>query len=207
MKVAGIYALVNKINGRIYVGQSVDIANRLAVHKRNIARQDKKKYAIYNALNKYGWDNFYKIVLYYCNMDIANIAEVKKDLTGKENFWINHFKNKNIVLYNIRDAVDSNLGIRFSSSAKRNMGLSHLGRKLTEETKNKIRIAQKGVPKTKEHIANIRKANLGKKLSDAHKKKMSDSAKRRIASPEQREKISAGLKAYFAKIKNNRTEI
>lgn len=54
---------------------------------------------------------------------------------------------------------------------------SCLGRKLTEEEKQKISKSHKGKHKSKEHKENLSKANLGKKLSEETKNKMSISKK------------------------------
>ena len=54
----------NLLNGNTYVGSSVKLDRRLRVHISNIGSV---KLPLYNALNKYGLDNFAFIVLQYCN--------------------------------------------------------------------------------------------------------------------------------------------
>ena len=52
----GIYVLEDTTNGKLYVGQSIDVEKRLGIHKRAC----NKKMYIDRAINKHGWDNFNK---------------------------------------------------------------------------------------------------------------------------------------------------
>ena len=56
VNIAGIYLFTNNINGKHYVGQSIDIRNRFCDHIARMKRQF--NYPIYNALNKYGLESF-----------------------------------------------------------------------------------------------------------------------------------------------------
>ena len=73
-----IYYIVNIINGKGYIGQTVYLRKRINEHKRNakIGKQN----PLYNAINKYGWENFEVIVLEE-NLSKAEIDE-------KEKYWI-----------------------------------------------------------------------------------------------------------------------
>ena len=54
-----VYKITNKLNGKIYIGMSKNLENRWSsngIHYKNSKR-------FYNAIQKYGWDNFEKIVL------------------------------------------------------------------------------------------------------------------------------------------------
>lgn len=59
--ICGIYKITNKINGKSYIGQSINIKNRWYVHKAT-----KDDYPIHRAIQKYGKDNFYWEVLEEC---------------------------------------------------------------------------------------------------------------------------------------------
>lgn len=61
--IAGIYKLTNKVNGKIYIGQSNDIHQRWSKHAYD-ARQENPSNLISRAIKKYGWENFEKEILF-----------------------------------------------------------------------------------------------------------------------------------------------
>lgn len=62
-KIGCIYIIKNKINNKVYIGQtSQGIENRWKQHTKPSVIKS-KKYAIYRAMNKYGVENFYYEVL------------------------------------------------------------------------------------------------------------------------------------------------
>lgn len=74
-----IYKVTNKVNGKIYVGLTTDsLENRLKSHI-NDAMATKKNRPFYNAIRKYGQENFF----------IEQIEEVDNDLLlEREKLWI-----------------------------------------------------------------------------------------------------------------------
>ena len=73
----GIYLITNKLDGKKYVGQALDIEKRW---KRHISDSKKYDYVIYRAMRKYGIENFSFEVLEECPVD---------KLDEREIFWIN----------------------------------------------------------------------------------------------------------------------
>ena len=53
-KICGIYCIENKVNGKKYIGQSIDIYNRWKKHLQNANRGINT--ILYNAIRKYGKD-------------------------------------------------------------------------------------------------------------------------------------------------------
>ena len=56
---SGIYCIENLINGKKYIGQGIDV-------KKRMNRNHKDTLAIYNAIKKYGKENFSRKVIVYC---------------------------------------------------------------------------------------------------------------------------------------------
>lgn len=56
-----VYKIENNINHKIYIGQTNNLERRIKEH-----RHDKRmNHPIYNAIHKYGWDNFSVETLYF----------------------------------------------------------------------------------------------------------------------------------------------
>lgn len=73
----GIYKIENLINGKIYIGQSIEIEKRW---KKHLAAQD--DFLIHKAIRKYGKNNFNFTILEECDI---------KDLDEKECYWIKFY--------------------------------------------------------------------------------------------------------------------
>lgn len=79
-KKCGIYCIENKVNAKKYIGQSIDIASRWSQHKRDsvISRDT----FLYQAMQKYGIENFKFYILEECNSQL---------LDEREKFWIDYY--------------------------------------------------------------------------------------------------------------------
>jgi group I intron endonuclease len=141
----GIYGLRNKINGKWYVGQSVNLPRRINEYNKLKCRKQPK---IYSALKKYGIGGFDIITLEHCDIDKLN---------ERETHWILHYDSmKNG--YNLTTGGDSNIT---SNEIKEKRRKSMMGRKLSVEHKIKISNALKGRKKPEEF-----KKNLKEKTAD-----------------------------------------
>lgn len=77
----GIYKITNKKNGKIYVGQAIDIYDRWKQHKYKAYNPKEKGYnsAIHGAFRKHGFENFTFEILEECKQN---------ELDQKEQYWI-----------------------------------------------------------------------------------------------------------------------
>ena len=79
-----IYKITNKLNNKVYIGQtSSSIEERWSSHIRDAKKIDKEKRPLYNAINKYGPDSFI----------IEELEEINDnlELLKKEIYWIEYF--------------------------------------------------------------------------------------------------------------------
>lgn len=82
-KLVGIYGLRNKINGKWYVGQSIDIIDRWKDYRKLKCKCQRK---LYNALKKYGYGGFEKVVIERCD-------PIEWILDYREMYWIRHLNS------------------------------------------------------------------------------------------------------------------
>lgn len=87
----GVYRLVNKINGKSFIGSSKHLSNTLSAYYSlsSLKRKVKGSIIIYRALSKYGYSNFSLEILEFCEADI---------LIKREQYYIDLLKPE----YNIK---------------------------------------------------------------------------------------------------------
>lgn len=166
----GIYKITNKINGKVYIGQSIDIDTRWRQHI-----NAKDNFAIHRAIQKYGPENFNFEVLLECPAEMLNVWE--RDM---------------IALYDCISPKGYNLteggeGYQCSEETRLKMSESMKGKPswkkgipCSEETKRKMSESKKGIHRSEETKIKISESMKGKKhqpLSAEHKRKISESHK------------------------------
>lgn len=62
----GIYAIKNNANGKIYIGQSTNVKDRLWHHKSALKNNRHENSYLQNSYNKYGADCFEFVVIEEC---------------------------------------------------------------------------------------------------------------------------------------------
>lgn len=132
---SGIYIIKNIVNGKYYVGRSVNLTKRLQSHKQLLHKNNHYNIYLQNSFNLYGESNFLFKVLLKCE---------EKELAYFEKFYCDLFNshNKNRG-YNI-EPITVNEKIKRSSETLEKLRIAKLGTKHTEETKLKMSQAQKG---------------------------------------------------------------
>lgn len=112
---SGIYMFTNKLTSDIYIGQSINLANRFKNYFNLSYLKHKDNLVISRALIKYGLSNFSITILEYCEIS---------DLVVREQYYFDILNPK----YNTLKIAGSSLN-----------------HKHTEETKNKISTSLKGI--------------------------------------------------------------
>lgn len=166
-----IYKITNKINGKVYIGQTTySLNHRWSGHKQNT---NKCSY-IAAAIQKYGHESF--------TIEQIDTAETFDELNEKEIYWINFY-----------DSCNREKGYNLLSGGNQP--------RHSEVSKIKMSNARKGKKHTKEHCENIAKGNTGKIVSEKTKElisKANTGQKRRSWTEEEKKQISERRKGKKA---------
>ena len=160
-----IYLARNKINGKVYIGQTSVSLNERKGNHRLLALSRGSKNHFHSAIRKYGWDAF--------EWKILERFLVREVLNSSERFWILKYRSTDSRKgYNCTHGGDS---CEFTEETKRKIGLAGKGRKLTAEQIESARKRMTGVGNpfhgkhhTEEAKAKNRAAHVGRKLRPEH---------------------------------------
>lgn len=81
-KISCIYKIVNTVNGKSYIGSTVDFDKRVNTHKNELKRNNHINPYLQNSYNKYG-DVFRYIIFRYC--DAKDLHKLEKHYIQKYN--------------------------------------------------------------------------------------------------------------------------
>lgn len=187
---SGIYKILNKINGKFYIGSAVNFKRRFARHQRLLNAKEHPNEHLQNAWNKYWNISFEFIVLQY--------VENKKDLIRYEQIWLDFTKCYDREIgYNICKIANNRTGILHSLLSKAKMSIAAKGRVKSAEWQAKITASitgkkrdpsvgkaqskrMKGRELSLETRINMAKGQLGRKHSQESKDKRSAKLKGRL---------------------------
>lgn len=126
---SGVYCLINKVNGRSYVGSSINLASRMRnyLNKAFLKSKENANMPITKSLLKYDYSNFTLLILEYVKPEF---------LTSRETFYITHV----IPYYNVLKQGYSSLGYIHTEETKKL--LSELAKNRTHSEKTKGLIAR-----------------------------------------------------------------
>lgn len=153
-----VYKHVNKLNGKVYVGQTA-----LTVERRWRNGKGYKIGIFRKAIKKYGWDNFEHIII--------KEGLTKEEANLLETSLIKKYKELGLS-YNITDGGEGALGYRHTEETKRKMSIKGKGKKTPEHVKVLVSTRFKGIQLTEEHKLKISIALKGKPKSEEAKLKM-----------------------------------
>lgn len=128
--IIGIYAIINTLNNKIYIGQSSNMFDRLHRHFKKLKNGKHENQHLQNSFNKYGENVFSISILEECYIN---------ELTTKEQLWLDSFDDNE--KYNICKIAGTTLGYKHSKENKILISLkskgnkSALGYRHTEATK------------------------------------------------------------------------
>lgn len=142
-KLSGIYIIRNLINGKIYIGQSKNLAQRRNVHLSLARNITKDSQPIHKAIAKYGHENF----VFYPLVAEKNLSKTQLDFWEKD--LIEEFRKDGFKLYNI---AEGGKGGDLGEKVRKKISQKMKGRKFTKEWREKISKALTGRKRPKEEI-------------------------------------------------------
>ena len=99
----GIYQIRNAVNGKVYVGSSVNLINRRAEHFRQLRKNIHHNIKLQYSYNKHGEPSFV--------FEVVEFVDKPEDLISREQYWIDKLEAVNKG-YNIYPTANSPLGTR-----------------------------------------------------------------------------------------------
>ena len=185
-KKSGVYKITNILNGKFYVGSSITMNERWQQHRKKLIKGEHHSSKLQNSWNKNGESVFEFSIIEECQ-------PIKEILLSREQYWIDKLNACGPNGYNIAKIVMSPmLGRKHTQETKEK--LSILAKNPSKETRIKMSDARKGHEVTTETREKISSARNGRKVSEETRikntlaatnpsqetrKKMSDSAKNR----------------------------
>ena len=152
--ISGIYKIENKVNGKVYIGKSINIPNRFRAHKWSLRQENnaegRANKLLFYAVKKYGIDNF--------TFDIIEQLEITDDPEDRD-----LLSKREIHFIDLYDSCNSEKGYNLQRESPTLYATK-------EEVKLKISQLNKGE----------RNPNFNNRWSPAQKQQMSEIKKRQI---------------------------
>lgn len=189
-------------SGKVYIGITSNMPERRWQHGNGY----KNCVVFYKAILKYGWDNIKHEIL-FTDLSEERAKRLEIDL-------ISHYKRLNIS-YNVTNGGDGALGRIVSEETRAKQRAAKIGKPLSDEHIAKIRAnaeKRRGIPISEETKRKIRKANKGKKPSPQTFTALIKYIKTHPMSEETKKKIvesnrKNGFKAQKEALRRNREQI
>ena len=195
----GVYAIVNTVNGKRYVGSAVSFRDRWDRHKSYLRAGQHPTPPLQRAWAKHGEQAFEFHRLLICKRD---------DLLFYEQLCLNGLKPE----YNCSPTAGSQLGVKRSLETRRKISTALKGRQFSAAHRANLRAAQLGKKASDEAKANLSAAlrrlwvgrvhpNKGRKHTEATRAKVSAAGVGRAHSEQTRLRMSAAAKAVWGRRK------
>lgn len=215
---SGVYQIISTLSGKIYIGSAVRLEKRKNEHFNNLRKGIHENPRLQNHFNKYGESDLSFVVIEYCIRDIClareqayldscnpffNISKcasapmkgkhhtedtLKKIRETSKQLWLNPEYRRTHEEYT------------HSKETLKKMHDAHFGEKQSEEEIANKRIRVKKLWQDEEYRKSHVTGMRGKKQSEEHRRKNSESRKKYFARPEIKQKRSNARKLWFANL-------
>lgn len=153
----GIYKIISP-SGSIYIGQSWKVETRLKKYRCSLAKGQPR---LYNSFKKHGIDNHLFTIEAEFDQTVSQI-----ELDKQETFFWNKYKDLGCEMLNVREPGN---GGKMSEESKVKISIANKGKRhpslylpKSEESKKRMSESKKGIKLSKEHCKKISIRNLGR---------------------------------------------
>lgn len=173
-KLSGVYKIYNRLNNKMYIGSCKEFKSRFNGHRNSLKKNKHANKHLQASYNKYGSDNFVFEVL-------EVVLGSKEERILKEQNYLNSYSSNWNLLYNIRKQATSADGKMFSKTpeeTRKKMSASMKGKRLGEKRPEHSQLMSGSGNPMFGKSGNLapgfgKKYNLGKRASEATRKKLS----------------------------------
>jgi len=155
-KISGIYGILNTVNGKWYIGQSVDVRKRWRSHRRELSMGIHPNAHLQSAFSHYGECAFSFEILEECAV---------ADLNDREIVWIKE-KGSYHNGYNLTTGGDGTCGLLVSDETRKKMSAAHRGQKHSEQTIRRIRAGHLNSETSAAHMKRLREMKCSRPATD-----------------------------------------
>ena len=192
-----VYLIHNIKNNKVYVGKTTNPSVRWHKHiKVAFSQRKREKFYLHQAIRKDGVSNFvFSIIQKFPSEEVANLAEV---------YWINFFNSRSDG-YNLTAGGEGCSGRKLSDLTKEKIRIKATGRGHSQETKKLLQEINAG--KIPSNLEQLKIINHGRSLSQSHKDKISQAKIGQLFSHSHKENLSKSLIGIFAGERNPQAKI
>lgn len=146
-----IYKVTNIVNGKIYIGQTINTLEcRKHGHEKKSRSRKNISTCFHKAIKKYSPENF--------KWEIIENCSSKEELDEMEFHYIKQYNSFNPNGYNMTFGGEGTIGMLCKQETKAKISASKIGKPLSDEHKQVLSNMRRGVPKNKQHVLNVAKA-------------------------------------------------
>lgn len=173
-KICGIYCIENLVNHKKYIGQSIDVLDRLADHRTRLRGGYHPNAHLQSSWNTYGEENFNFYIVEECditNLDIQEIYYIAEFNTQDDQFGYNVEPGghaiKNMAEQTKQKISDTLTGRKFSEEHRKKIGEANHRREITDEMRSNM-------SKNHADVKGSKNPRFGKPVSEETRRKISE---------------------------------